>query len=108
MQDHSSFDPKRLNENQATLDFDAQIAPAKARPFRLPVYGILSGIPTDDVADIMNVSRRTVERWMQKGVTGWTGDKIAVKVAGKDGYSVWGADFDRAFESVLDADPVAA
>jgi len=100
MPDHSSFNPKRLNENQSTLDFDAAVAPVRPRPFRLSVDAILADIPVDHVANVMNVSTRTVERWKAKGVTGWTGDKLAVKIAGIDGYTVWGPDFERAFEDV--------
>lgn len=100
MPEHSSFDPKRLNQNQSTLDFDASIAPVRPRPFRLSVDTILADVPVDHVAKIMSVSRRTVERWKAQGVTGWTGDKLAVKIAGIDGYTVWGTDFDRAFEGV--------
>lgn len=80
------------------------IAPVRPRPYRLAVDEILADIPTVHIAKVMNVTDRTVQRWRLKGVDGFTGDKLAVKVIGKDPYAVWGRDFDRAMEMVDDLD----
>jgi len=82
---------------------DPAIAPARPRKFRLPCDTALANMSTTHVAKVMDVSPRTVQRWMIKGVDGWTGDKLAVKVIGVDGYTLWGSDFDRAFEDTLTA-----
>lgn len=84
---------------QLTLEEIELSAPVKPRPYRLAVDVILADVPTSRVARIMKVSDRTVQRWRKKGVDGWVGDKIAVKVMGLDPYTVWGSDFDLAFEA---------
>lgn len=79
---------------------DPRISPVKPVPFKLPVAHIVDEWPLDHVARIMSVSKRTVQRWRHSGVDGWTGDRLAVKVCGTDGYDLWGDDFDRAFDKV--------
>lgn len=73
--------------------------PAKPRPVRLAVGAALADWPTPHIAKVMNVSERTVQRWKADGVSDvFVADKLAVKVCGTDGYTLWGRDFDRAFE----------
>ena len=73
-------------------------APVTPRPFRLDCSRALADHQTSHVAKVMGVTPRTVQRWIEKGVDGITGDKLAVKVCGVDAYQLWGRDFDRAFD----------
>ena len=79
---------------------DPRIEPVTPRPFRLPLDSVIEQWPVDHVARVMAVSKRTVQRWKHSGVDGWTGDRLAVKVCGVTGYSLWGDDFDLAFAEV--------
>lgn len=79
---------------------DPRSVPVKPRPYRLPVGHIVDDMPIDEVAAVMAVSKRTVQRWRHTGVDGWTGDRFAVKVCGVTGYDLWGDDFNLAFEKI--------
>jgi len=82
------------------MSTDPRIEPVTPVPFRLSVDPIAESWSSEHIAKVMNVSKRTVQRWMTSGVDGWTGDRLAVKVAGTTGYNLWGHDFDLAFAEV--------
>ncbi len=86
---------------------DPRITPVRPRPYRLPVTPIVENWPADHIAKVMHVSKRTVQRWAHSGVDGWTGDRLAVKVCGVTGYSLWGDEFNLAFDEIDEA-PEAA
>lgn len=79
---------------------DPRVEPVEPRPYRLPVEPIVANWSSEHIAKVMNVSKRTVQRWANSGVDGWTGDRLAVKVCGVTGYSLWGDEFNLAFETV--------
>lgn len=84
-----------------TTPNEDRCAPVRPRPYRLPMNRVLEEWSTEHVAAVMGVSQRTVQRWRNNGVDGWTGDRVAVKVCGSDGYALWGADqFNRAFQKI--------
>ena len=76
---------------------DPDIRPAKPRPVRLAVDVHLGNKPNEDVAKVMGVSLRTVQRWRAEGISdGYVADRFAVKVLGIDAYHVWGRNWERA------------
>lgn len=69
---------------------------------RFQVAALLAGMETSLVAEHMNVTRRTVERWIEVGV-GWElADEIACRVLNMNPCFLFGPDWEAAAHAVDD------
>lgn len=75
----------------------SQPSQPRTQPVRFPIGPLLrfEGRPYGDLAAILGVSRRTIERWGAEGISVWRADELAIKGLGVHPASIWSDWYER-------------
>jgi len=72
---------------------------------RFQIGHLLRGMSTQSVAEKLNVTDRTIQRWIQTGLTWQQADEFACKILAENPASVWGLEWEVAADENIDLSP---